>query len=58
MIVLFETTALVLKFILRRDALYQKAKESHPRRWSGLTRNWSPITEVQLNPDRKLKGAA
>ena len=41
-----------------RDALYRKAKEKHPRRWSGDTRNWSPITEVQLNPDRSLKDAA
>ena len=36
-----------------RHALYQEAKERHPRRWSGPTRNWSPITAVTLNPERE-----
>ena len=34
-----------------RDALYHLARERHPRRWSGTTRNWSPIHVVTLNPD-------
>ncbi len=33
-------------------ALYQEAKAQHPRRWSGSTRNRSPITVVTLNPER------
>jgi len=27
----------------------------HPRRWSQQTRNWQPITEVLLNPDKSLQ---
>ena len=36
-----------------RHALYQEAKERHPRRWSGPTRNCSPIAVVTLNPERE-----
>ena len=36
-----------------RHALYQEAKARHPRRWSGPTRNWSPIAAVTLNPERE-----
>ena len=36
-----------------RHALYQEAKAHHPRRWSGPTRNWSPIAVVTLNPERE-----
>ena len=25
---------------------------AHPRRWSGVTRNWTPIVEVTLSPER------
>jgi putative transposase len=35
-----------------RHALYTTAKESHPARWSGKTRNWHPIGAVTLNPER------
>jgi transposase InsO family protein len=35
-----------------RHALYQRARERHPRRWSGPTRNWTPIAIVTLNPER------
>jgi transposase InsO family protein len=38
----------------RRHALYQHARQLHPRRWSGPTRNWSPITTVALNPESQL----
>jgi putative transposase len=34
-----------------RHALYTNAKESHPARWSGNTRNWQPIGAVTLNPE-------
>jgi transposase InsO family protein len=33
-------------------ALYQQARERNPRRWSGQTRNWTPIAAVTLNPER------
>src|SRR3954467_4564296 len=35
-----------------RHALYQHARQSNPRRWSGPTRNWTPIPLVTLNPER------
>jgi hypothetical protein len=35
-----------------RQALYQAARASNPRRWSGLTRNWAPVGVVTLNPER------
>lgn len=35
-----------------RHALYQQARSRNPARWSRGTRNWSPITQVALNPER------
>ncbi len=35
-----------------RHALYLRAREKNPARWSGDTRNWSPIGVVTLNPER------
>jgi putative transposase len=35
-----------------RHALYQQARARNPRRWSGPTRNWTPIAVVTLNPER------
>jgi putative transposase len=35
-----------------RHALYLQARERNPRRWSGNTRNWTPIGAVALNPER------
>ena len=34
-----------------RHALYLQARERNPARWSGLTRDWSPIGPVTLNPE-------
>ena len=41
-----------------RHALYQQARERNPRRWSGPTRNWTPIGAVTLNPERDSVVAA
>jgi putative transposase len=38
--------------LAKRVAVYEQAKGLNPLRWSGPTRNWSPITEVLLNPKR------
>ncbi len=35
-----------------RHELYTRARELNPARWSGTTRNWSPIGAVTLNPER------
>ena len=35
-----------------RHAVYLRAREQNPARWSGTTRNWNPIGPVTLNPER------
>ena len=35
-----------------RHTLYEQARQRHPARWSGRTRNWSHIGVVTLNPER------
>ena len=37
-----------------RHAVYQDARQRHPQRWSGSTRNWKPIGAVTLNPERDI----
>lgn len=39
--------------LINRKNVYEQAKSKHPERWGGNTRNWEPITEVYLNPDKK-----
>lgn len=36
-----------------RHALYTRAREQNPRRWSRHTRNWKPVEAVTLNPERE-----
>jgi putative transposase len=36
-----------------RHELYLKAKQSNPNRWSGDTRDWTPVAAVTLNPERE-----
>jgi transposase InsO family protein len=36
-----------------RHELYAQARRRNPARWSGRTRNWSPIGPVTLNPERE-----
>src|SRR4051794_36005076 len=35
-----------------RHAVYQDACSRNPQRWSGQTRNWTPVGVVTLNPER------
>lgn len=35
-----------------RHALYTDARARNPQRWSGPTRNWTPVGAVTLNPER------
>lgn len=37
----------------RREILYEAARQRHPERWSGTTRNWKPVEEVWLNPPKQ-----
>jgi putative transposase len=36
--------------LTKRKEVYEEAKRRNPSRWTGTTRNWSPIAEVSLNP--------
>ncbi len=40
------------QILARRHQLYQRARAANPRRWTGATRDWSPIDAVTLNPER------
>jgi hypothetical protein len=35
-----------------RHELCQCARQSNPQRWSGQTRDWTPVGAVTLNPER------
>ena len=39
--------------LAKRHALYLQARERNPRRWSGKTRDWTPVEVVTLNPERE-----
>jgi len=39
-----------LALLAQRDAVYAAAKARQPARWSGRTRDWSPVETVWLNP--------
>lgn len=41
--------------LAKRHALYQQAKDKHPQRWSGDTRNWQRVDVVHLNPNNPNK---
>jgi transposase InsO family protein len=42
-----------LAVLAARHLVYARARRTNPDRWSGATRNWSPITVVELNPDHR-----
>ncbi len=41
-----------VEILAHRDAVYARARNKHPERWTGRTRNWEPIDTVRLNPRR------
>lgn len=40
--------------LAHRHALYQRAKQRHPQRWTRHTRNWTPVGPVRLNPSANI----
>ena len=36
-----------------RHRIYTKARSRTPRRWTGGTRNWTPVGTVRLNPEKR-----
>jgi len=37
----------------KRQAVYEAARQKHPYRWSGRTRNWERVEVVKLNPGKE-----
>lgn len=44
--------------LARRRELYERARKANPERWSGPSRNWTPVELVVLNPERAPRQAA
>jgi transposase InsO family protein len=44
--------------LAQRHELYKRARLANPERWSGSTRDWSPVGLVVLNPERPSRQAA
>jgi len=44
--------------LAKRDALYRRARRMKPRRWTRATRNWTPVADVVLHPERPPASAA
>lgn len=42
-----------VKILAKRETVYRRAKTKNPTRWSGEIRNWKPIKEVYLNPEKQ-----
>jgi len=41
------------EILKKRKDVYQQARKKNPVRWTKETRNWEPIKEVKLNPEKK-----
>lgn len=41
------------QILTNRHQVYENARRRHPSRWSGQTRNWNPVRQVWLNPEKK-----
>ncbi len=41
-----------IDILAKREQVYQQAKQRTPERWSGEIRNWEPVKEVYLNPEK------
>jgi transposase InsO family protein len=38
------------EILARRQRVYERARQTNPKRWTGVTRNWTPVLSVTLNP--------
>ena len=50
-------TGVYIDVLKKRNEVYERAKQKHPERCAGPTRNWDPIESVALNPmkEERLK---
>jgi len=46
-----------VQILAHRKQVYEQARSRHPERWSGDVRNWTPVEEVYLNPEKKQSEA-
>lgn len=44
--------------LANRQRVYEEARRLNPERWSGSVRDWTPVGEVRLNPERQLADKA
>lgn len=44
--------------LARRDQLWKRARRAQPERWSGKTRDWTPVGSVVLNPEQATSSPA
>ena len=42
-----------IDILAKREQVYKEAKLRNPNRWSGKLRNWQPVQEVYLNPEKQ-----
>jgi putative transposase len=42
-----------MEILANRQQVYIEAKQRNPERWSGDIRDWKPVTEVYLNPEKQ-----
>ena len=40
--------------LANRQRVYEEARRLNPERWSGSVRDWTPLGDVRLNPERPL----
>ncbi len=40
------------EILSKRRQVYERARRNNPSRWSGATRNWKPVGDVYLNPEK------
>ena len=40
------------QILANRQGVYERARRRHPNRWSRQTRNWNPVLQVRLNPEK------
>jgi len=45
-----------IEILAKRKRVYEQAKLEKPERWSGEIRNWTPVAEVYLNPEKQEPG--
>lgn len=41
------------QILANRHQVYENARRRQPSRWPGQTRNWNPVRQVWLNPEKK-----